>query len=733
MEAFPRLALLGACVAAGVGVAVCIALSVSNPDLKPQPGDTELPASLAVRVDQRGAEHESEKPRSPQTAQYEPRVAQEHSPEARPNAPADNAEPAHATRLVADLIDIVKLQAAQNQPSLDRADDAGGKRPDSTLPAPAPESRDEASGEQGTEPENQEALPEPASRRPVIATGEGDHDLVVTVQNSDIRDVLELLSKHGNLNILASKSVTGSVSASLSGVDVQSALAAILKSTGYVARREGSFIYVGTPDDFAQVDESLDSVQTRIYRPNYVRAAELNSLIAPLLSAGIGKVTVSTPSVVDLPASQTQTGGDALTGSDVVVVKDFERVLLQIDQLVHEVDCRPRQVLIDAMILSVKLGDEYKAGINWQLLKDKAHVRMGLGTPPSDISGVGFADGGLNFGYVDSTVTSLITFLETIGETNVVASPRLLCLNKQRAEIQIGSSLGYVSTTVTETAATQAIQFLDVGTLLRLRPHISGDGTIRLEVHPELSTGTVEVDQGLTLPNKEVTQVTTNVMCQNGSTVIIGGLIREDLQNETDQIPILGSIPIAGALFRQKKENVGRHEILVLLTPRLIDEPVMSEEGAKLGNEFLRRQRVVFDKMSPIARRHHGMQYLRKAKAAWNAGDAKVALKYANLSIEHDPMNREAVAFRDQVVEVADPQESVHDYLRQGIKLGHHPKKEYSKDGSPWKEEHLIVPGVEPPDTYAPSGPGKTLRVTVPPPPPATLNHARRPTTHVHK
>ena len=85
--------------------------------------------------------------------------------------------------------------------------------------------------------------------------------------------------------------------------------------------------------------------------------------------------------------------------------------------------------------------------------------------------------------------------LEKIGDTNVIASPRLMCLNKQRAEIQIGEELGYVSTTVTESSSTQTINFLSVGTLLRMRPYIGNDGLIRLEVHPELSTGTVQVQQ----------------------------------------------------------------------------------------------------------------------------------------------------------------------------------------------------------------------------------------------
>ena len=147
-------------------------------------------------------------------------------------------------------------------------------------------------------------------------------------------------------------------------------------------------------------------------------------------------------------------------------------------------------------------------------------------------------------------MSSFIEALETIADTNVVASPRVLCLNKQRAEVQIGSELGYVSTTVTENAATQSIDFLEVGTQLRIRPFISSDGFIRMEIHPELSTGTVRIDGGFTLPDKEVTEVTTNIMCRDGNTVVIGGLIREDLATATSQAPDSRQLALGGATLR---------------------------------------------------------------------------------------------------------------------------------------------------------------------------------------
>jgi type II secretory pathway component HofQ len=112
-----------------------------------------------------------------------------------------------------------------------------------------------------------------------IRRDEGDDSLVINLKDEDIRAVLELLGQYGELNILPSKNVTGRVSATLNGVDVRTALKAILKSTGHVARFEENFVYVGTPEDFKSMDQAQDVVGTRIYRPNYVTATELQTLI----------------------------------------------------------------------------------------------------------------------------------------------------------------------------------------------------------------------------------------------------------------------------------------------------------------------------------------------------------------------------------------------------------------------------------------------------------------------
>ncbi|MCE9528235.1 MAG: hypothetical protein K8R36_19510 [Planctomycetales bacterium] len=168
---------------------------------------------------------------------------------------------------------------------------------------PAP--RDPAPGDVADEnpapptKEKPESLPEPES--PV--KDEGDGTLTFDCQNTDILSVLKLLNENG-LNILASKNVSGNVTVSLSKVDAETALNAILKNSGYVSRREKGIIYVGTNKDFSEMDQSQDRASMRVYRPNYVKAVELQTLITPLLTPQFGVASVSSAAQVGIPSDQ---------------------------------------------------------------------------------------------------------------------------------------------------------------------------------------------------------------------------------------------------------------------------------------------------------------------------------------------------------------------------------------------------------------------------------------------
>ena len=638
MSTLLRWMLLSVFAAGGVGVAICLAVTSS-----PQPAKKIAVRASVVEAAESPSRVEPTTVQplpaapipptpvvmlQPQYAQAQPLIAQDKS---------DMTGEELLEQLQEKFERAIEAQAAaQQKPEQPRSNNSGESADDANEVLPAPTAGKTAPG---------------ASRREgtTRVQGEGDDHLTIHIQDDDIRRVLEMISVQGGMNILPSPNVQGNVSASLIDVDIETAMAAILRSTGYAWRREGNFIYVGTAEDFKSQRQLADTIGTRIYRPHYVRAAELQALITPLLSEGIGAISVSGPAEVGIASDNAKAGGDNFAGGDALVVRDFEAVLSEIDQVVRQVDRKPLQVGIEAMILSVELDDENQFGVDFQFLRDSRHIRMASGTPLTDLGGMSFSDGGMKFGFLDSSLGAFLNALESVGDTSVIATPRLLCLNKHRAEILIGQQLGYISTTVTETSTAQSVEFLEVGTQLRLRPFISPDGMIRMEVHPELSTGSVELKGDFTLPEKEVTQVTTNIMVPDGCTMIIGGLMREDLDKRSSQLPHLGDIPGIGFLFRNRTETHRRSEILVLITPHIIVDEEACAEGERAACEFHRRHETLADEMAPYARRHMGRKFFRMAQEAWVCGDRTSAQKYIELSINFDPINRAALQLRSEI------------------------------------------------------------------------------------
>ncbi len=290
-----------------------------------------------------------------------------------------------------------------------------------------------------------------------------------------------------------------------------------------------------------------------------------------------------------------------MAGGDFVVVQDTEYVLKTVDRLIEQLDVQPVQVLIEAVIMTVTRTNSKDLGINYAVLDGAGRVLASVGsgaainaaagfdptqvlTAGSNIntigttlaskggklagsSSAGFAESqhGIRFGFVDNNLTGFIRALETIGETDVLASPRLLVLNKQRAELQLGDRLGFRTLTQTQTSTVQKVEFMNVGTQLYLRPFISSDGMVRMEIHPERSFGSI-VDN---IPQTTTSQLTTNVMVPDGSTIVIGGLMENIDDNQIQGVPGLARLPWLGALFRQSKKSTSQKELIVLLTPRI--------------------------------------------------------------------------------------------------------------------------------------------------------------------
>jgi type IV pilus assembly protein PilQ len=409
-------------------------------------------------------------------------------------------------------------------------------RPATKKPPPAPEHN----GANQTDSSNAKTVSDPADDR-----------ITLNIKDVDISEVLKFLSLKRRINVIAGKEVSGPVSVNLYDVPFATALQAILRSNGFTHQQQDNIIYVSKAPDPAKSAPPPVPTTMQTFRLNYANIPETAEMVKNLLSPS-GKMVIGKE-------------------SKTLLVSDTTEVVEKTARLLQSLDGKPRQVLIEAKILEVTLDRNSTFGINWDLL----FGQNGLGGRLGNILTQGFATSpaagapGLFFSVVDKDFGVLLSALQERGDVNTLANPKVLTLDGKEAEILIGAKLGFRVTTTTQTATLESIQFLNVGTQLVIRPSISDDGYILMHVHPKVSDGVIQAG----LPSETTTEATTSVLVKDGTTIIIGGLIREREEETINQVPGLGSLPLVGAFFRSRKETKKKTEIAVLITPYVVPEP----------------------------------------------------------------------------------------------------------------------------------------------------------------
>jgi len=490
----------------------------------------------------------------------------------------------------------------------------------STPPAATPPARSETPA---AKPANQSvAKPAEQPSGKQAASANAEPLITLHVDNLEVSKVMELISRQAKiLNILVSPGVTGTVTLDLRNKTVDDALQIIAKQCRLTVRREKDVIYIATLDEFRKIEE--DDLPIRVYHLNYVKSGDVIKMVKPILSKK-GTISQSPDSDTGYPATSAnapsgtgggaasgasgKAGGNSMAGGEIVVVQDYEINLKTIDRVIAEIDIQPTQVLIEAVIVSVTLSKDLDLGVNYAVLDnagnalgvvgDGALINTAAGFTPAGVLAspvansfrqtttngattttettgstgkvsAGFVNatdpGGVKFGWTGKNVTGFITALQKRGETKVLAAPRILVLNKQGAVVHLGQNLGYYTTQITQTSSTQTANFMPIGTQLQLRPFVSSDGMIRMEVHPQRSTGALENG----LPQTTAAEVTTNVMVPNGTTIVIGGLIDTQVEHSVNGIPVLMDLPWLGGLFRESSDTKTRRELVVILTPHI--------------------------------------------------------------------------------------------------------------------------------------------------------------------
>ncbi|MBN1426719.1 hypothetical protein JXA88_19415 [Candidatus Fermentibacteria bacterium] len=375
----------------------------------------------------------------------------------------------------------------------------------------------------------------------------------LTLRNTEINAALQLLTEMAGLNIVSGPEVKGTVSLRLVQVPLGEALNAILvvNGFGYV---EGDNLIKILP--LQQIGRAI----TQTYALNYASAKELEGSLNRFVSES-GSVK-----------------GDE--GSNTLIVTDIPDNLRKIGQLVEQLDRKPYQVLIESHVVDLKVSGTLDYGIDWLLVNyDNPRSYAEVKTSPE----LG-RFGEVRFGIIRSRYDfdNVIRAVQENSDAKILSSPRIVALNHKEAEIHVGQEVPYTTVDRTEEGVTYSTSFRKTGTILNVTPHVTNDGNVLLQLHPEQSFVTEYVG---TMPVVDSRSARTEMLLGSGQTAVIGGLRKSDYVLSESGIPFLSRIPLLGSLFKGTRTTRTDIELMVFVTPYILqgEEIVVQGRGAISG------------------------------------------------------------------------------------------------------------------------------------------------------
>lgn len=503
-------------------------------------------------------------------------------------------------------------------------------------------------------------------------------DMTVEMHLADesLSNVLQLLAMQSQRNIIASKGVNATVSANLYGVTLHEALDSILTVNGYGYVERGNFIYVYTLEELEQIKQADRRPIGKVIQLNYLNANDAAQFVTPLLS-DIGQIKTN-GDVDAFSIAENPVGDERFALSATLVVFDYPEHVEEIERLVRQLDARPAQVLVETTILQTKLTESNAFGVDFSIIAGlnftdfiptggPLSVFRGLQSPPAqdetaaiDSQGTALVStpgntggpGTLKVGIVDDNFALFVRMLDEVADTTVLSNPKLLALNRQPAKVLVGRRLGYLSTTATETATTQTVEFLDTGTQLAVRPFISNDGMIRMELRPSVSQGFIRTTndpngQPVSIPDEETQEITTNVLVRDGQTIVLGGLFKETTTLNRRQVPVIGDVPIIGVPFRGHDDSTDRVEIIFLITPTIVNDKSLLAQGERGAATVERVRAGSRQGLLPWSRDRMTAKLNVEAEELARQGKKDEALWKLRRSLELNPVQPDAMRQRE--------------------------------------------------------------------------------------
>jgi type II secretory pathway component GspD/PulD (secretin) len=517
------------------------------------------------------------------------------------------------------------------------------------------------------------------------------------LRSIDVIDALKFLSKRANLNIVTTKNVAGRVTLMVENVLVKDVFDIMLRANKLAYDQRGQIYNVMTEDEYKALygRPFSDAREVVTFRLKYAIPEQAFSLFDTLKS-DIGRVLVDPESghvlIIDIPAriaemskaletfeqknevrifplqyAKAKDVEEQLKGqleakklgsvkaderANQVMVQTLAGRMNDIERLIHQLDTKTKEVVIDVTIVKLKLSDENTKGLQWEGLFDTLELKnalfymgstpfatvnpvttagtftsrgetlanltaqglSGTGSYPfsgttSNLSGSTVAVGTekLNIGLVGKQdFNTVLKYIQTLGSSKILANPKLVVTNNQESRIHVGEKQAYVTTTtttgqVTSTVAEQ-VTFVDIGTQLSITPTINEDGYVTMKVKAEISSvaSTLITPTQNKIPIIDSSLAETTVMVKEGTTIIIGGLRKDERTENAKNTPFLSKIPLLGELFKSGTNTVTKTELIIMLTPRIVTGDVfVTESGRKIEQSGV-KGRQEYNSVKPV-------------------------------------------------------------------------------------------------------------------------------------
>lgn len=443
-------------------------------------------------------------------------------------------------------------------------------------------------------------------------------------QDVPVRSVLDVLAQVTGLNIVSSDGVQGNMTLRLMNIPWDQVLDIILQSQNLVMQEHGNVLMIAPSDEIAEQLGRLRPLKTEYIRLHYAIANDVYQLIMQSQqhqqnqqslkeTLATGATSNQNRQITNSQTTSTQTtntqtnaySNQAISTSllsnrgtvavdkrtNTLIIKDTADSIANIRQLIEHIDIPVQQVMIEARIVSATDTFSKELGVNWGILSNNEDLLIGgsqqtlwdirdynaSGSSSYDITrpdnlnvdlGIDNAAGSIAFGLLnlsDMMIDLELSAMQADGRGEVISTPKILTADKQTAKVVSGTQIPYQESAGDNTTATR---FIEAALSLEVTPSITPDGKIGMQLHinndsPRLmSSGVYAIDTN---------SIETNVIVKNGQTVVLGGVYRNAVSNGENKVPVLGDVPVVGNLFKQKVQSNQKEELLIFVTPKLVN------------------------------------------------------------------------------------------------------------------------------------------------------------------